>query len=306
MKTKKKLICALFSCLVTVGCENTVPEFSGERAFQHLEKQCSFGPRNPGSEGYKKCLKYLMQELQSTADTVWTQPFTYNDPHRGDTYNLQNIIAQFNPNAKKQILFGAHWDTRPWSDKELDVKDQNNPLIGANDGASGVAVLLEIAHILKVNPSETGVIIIFFDGEDLGMAGENRSYAQGSQYFSQNLPFPKPDHAIILDMVGDQHLHFPIERFSYSHAPQLVRKIWKLANKLNLPAFDQSLGYTIYDDHVPLWENANIPAINIIDFDYPHEYDNYWHTLEDTPDKCSAGSLEQVGILLTYHIYGIE
>ena len=138
------------------------------------------------------------------------------------------------------------------------------------------------------------------------MVGENRSYAQGSQYFSQNLPFPKPDHAIILDMVGDQHLHFPIERFSYSHAPQLVRKIWKLANKLNLPAFDQSLGYTIYDDHVPLWENANIPAIDIIDFDYPHEYNNYWHTLEDTPDKCSAGSLEQVGILLTYHIYGIE
>ena len=99
-----KLICAVFSCLVTVGCENTVPEFSCERAFLHLEKQCSFGPRNPGSTGYKKCLEYLIQELQSTADTVWTQPLTYNDPHRGGSYNLQNIIARFNTNAEIKII----------------------------------------------------------------------------------------------------------------------------------------------------------------------------------------------------------
>ena len=301
-----KTILITLTMLVSTGCGNSVPEFSGENAFEYLEKQCSFGPRNPGSIGYKECLTFLFQELEASADTVWTQPFTYEDLHRSGSYDLQNIIARFNPNAEKQILLGAHWDTRPWSDKESDIDNQDKPLLGANDGASGVAVLLEIARELKTNPTETGVTIVFFDGEDLGLSGENRSYAQGSQYFAKNLPIPKPDHAIILDMVGDKHLHLPIERLSYRHAPRLAREIWKLANKLNLPAFDQSLGYTIFDDHVPLWEFAEIPAIDIIDFDYPNKFDNYWHTQEDTPDKCSPASLEQVGTLLTHHIYGIE
>ena len=292
--------------LVSIGCGKKVPEFSGKNAFQYLEKQCSFGPRNPGSKGYKDCLSYLLQQMQSTADTVWIQPFNYNDPHRGDNYNLQNIIARFNPNAEKQILLGAHWDTRPWSDQETELTNQNKPFLGANDGASGVAVLLEIAHILKEKPSETGVTIIFFDGEDLGMSGEDRSYAQGSQFFAKNLPIPKPDHAIIIDMIGDKNLHLPIERLSYRNAPRLTRKLWKLANKLNLPAFDQTLGYSIFDDHVPLWEFAKIQSIDIIDFDYPNKRDNYWHTQEDTPDKCSPVSLAQVGTLLTNHIYGIE
>ena len=292
--------------LVSIGCGKKVPEFSGKNAFQYLEKQCSFGPRNPGSKGYKDCLSYLLQQMQSTADTVWIQPFNYNDPHRGDNYNLQNIIARFNPNAEKQILLGAHWDTRPWSDQETELTNQNKPLLGANDGASGVAVLLEIAHILKEKPSETGVTIIFFDGEDLGMSGEDRSYAQGSQFFAKNLPIPKPDHAIIIDMIGDKNLHLPIERLSYRNAPRLTRKLWKLANKLNLPAFDQTLGYSIFDDHVPLWEFAKIQSIDIIDFDYPNKRENYWHTQKDTPDKCSPASLAQVGTLLTNHIYGIE
>ena len=292
--------------LVSIGCGKKVPEFSGKNAFQYLEKQCSFGPRNPGSKGYKDCLSYLLQQMQSTADTVWIQPFNYNDPHRGDNYNLQNIIARFNLNAEKQILLGAHWDTRPWSDQETELTNQNKPLLGANDGASGVAVLLEIAHILKEKPSETGVTIIFFDGEDLGMSGEDRSYAQGSQFFAKNLPIPKPDHAIIIDMIGDKNLHLPIERLSYRNAPRLARELWKLANKLNLPAFDQTLGYSIFDDHVPLWEFAKIQSIDIIDFDYPNKRDNYWHTQKDTPDKCSPASLAQVGTLLTNHIYGIE
>lgn len=301
-----KKILIILAMLVSIGCGKKVPEFSGKNAFQYLEKQCSFGPRNPGSKGYKDCLSYLLQQMQSTADTVWIQPFNYNDPYRGDNYNLQNIIARFNLNAEKQTLLGAHWDTRPWSDQETELTNQNKPLLGANDGASGVAVLLEIAHILKEKPSETGVTIVFFDGEDLGMSGEDRSYAQGSQFFAKNLPIPKPDHAIIIDMIGDKNLHLPIERLSYRNAPRLTRKLWKLAKKLNLPAFDQTLGYSIFDDHVPLWEFAKIQSIDIIDFDYPNKRDNYWHTQEDTPDKCSPVSLAQVGTLLTNHIYGIE
>ncbi|MCH7612312.1 MAG: M28 family peptidase [Candidatus Marinimicrobia bacterium] len=301
-----KFTLVLFGLLVNAGCENSVPEFSGDRAFMYLEKQCSFGPRNPGSDGYYACMNYLIDELNSKADTVWTQTFTYVDPYRDDKYNLSNIIARFNPNADKQILLGAHWDTRPWADKELKSEDRNKPIIGANDGASGVAVLLALAEVFHNHDLTVGITLVLFDGEDLGMSGESESYAQGSVFFSKNLPIPKPDYAIILDMVGDTYLHFPIERFSYQQAPKLVRSLWKLANRLNLPAFDQSLGYSIYDDHVPLWKYAGIPAVDIIDFDYPNRYSNYWHTHQDLPDKCSPSSLEQVGTLLVHHIYGIE
>lgn len=306
MKKIIKFTLALFGLLVNAGCENSVPEFSGDRAFMYLEKQCSFGPRNPGSEGYHDCMNYLIDELNSKADTVWTQTFMYVDPYRDNEYNLFNIIARFNPNAEKQILLGAHWDTRPWADKELESEYRNKPIIGANDGASGVAVLLALAEVFQNHDLTVGITLVLFDGEDLGMSGESDSYAQGSLYFSKNLPIPKPDYAIILDMVGDTHLHFPIERFSYQQAPKLVRSLWKLANRLNLPAFDQSLGYSIYDDHVPLWKYAGIPAVDIIDFDYPNRYSNYWHTHQDLPDKCSPSSLEQVGTLLVHHIYGIE
>ncbi len=296
----------MLGLLANVGCENAIPEFSGDNAFMYLEKQCSFGPRNPGSEGYYSCKDYLIDQLKSKADTIWVQPFSYFDPYRNDEYNLSNIIARFNPDAEKQILLGAHWDTRPWADQEPKRDDQLKPIIGANDGASGVAVLLALADIFHHNELTIGVTLLFLDGEDLGMSGESESYAQGSLFFSKNLPIPKPDHAIILDMIGDTYLHLPIERTSYKQAPKLTRRIWKLANRLNLTAFDQSLGYSIFDDHVPLWKYAGIPAVDIIDFDYPNRFTNFWHTLQDIPENCSPSSLEQVGSLLVHHIYGIE
>ncbi len=299
-------ISILLTILLLNSCQNSVPDFSGQNAFAYLEKQCSFGPRNPGSAGYLDCLDYLVNELQATADTVWTQPFTYQDPYRGDKYELQNIIARYNPDAGYQVLLGAHWDTRPWADNDPDEGLKKQPILGANDGASGVAVLLEMARIISKEKPNAGITIVFFDGEDLGLPEESNSYAQGSQFFARNLSIKTPDHAIVLDMVGDTHLHLPIERYSYRHAPKLVRQMWQLAKSLQLPAFDQSLGPMIYDDHVPLWEYARIPAVDIIDYSYPHPYANYWHTQEDTPDKCSPKSLAQVGTLLVHHIYGIE
>jgi len=303
---KMKLMSIIFSLLVYAGCEAPVPEFSGDRSYSYLEKQCSFGPRNPGSDGYNACMKYLIDKLNSSADTVWTQPFTYHDQYRNNFYNLKNIIARFNPDAEMQILLGAHWDTRPWADQEKNEENKKIPIIGANDGASGVAVLLELAGIISKNPPSVGVTLVLFDGEDLGIAGEGESYAQGSLFFSKNLPIPKPDHAIILDMIGDASLHLPIERFSYRTAPRLTLGLWKLAKRLHLTAFDQSLGYSIYDDHVPLNKFAGISAVDIIDFNYPDPYTNYWHTLQDISEHCSPSSLEQVGTLLVHHIYGIE
>jgi len=237
---------------------------------------------------------------------VITQPFTYNDAIRGGHYELENIIGLFNEDAEKLILLGAHWDTRPWADKEVNEQKKSTPIVGANDGASGVAVLLELTKMFNDSPPPVGVAIVLFDGEDLGSSGENKTYAQGSQFFAKNLPIKKPEYGIILDMVGDRNLHLPIERYSYRNAPELSRKLWKEANQLGLNAFDQTLGYMLYDDHVPLFDYAGIPAVDIIDFDYPNAYSNYWHTTEDTPDKCSPESLDQVGTLILNHIYGIE
>jgi Zn-dependent M28 family amino/carboxypeptidase len=290
----------LFSFL---GCENSVPRFDGNLAFDILIKQCSFGPRNPGSAGYQACRKYLTDKLSTYSDTVYFQTFEYYEPQKGVTYALNNIIAQINVDAPKQILLGAHWDTRPWAEMDPDPKLRNSPIIGANDGASGVAVLLEIARVLSLNPLDIGVSIVLFDGEDLGISTITNSYAQGSQYFSGNLPIRKPDYAIVIDMVGDADLNIPIERNSFQQNRDLVKELWDLAEELALPAFKNSLGSEIYDDHVPLWQIAGIPAIDIIDMEYPNRYGNYWHTHLDIPQNCSAASLEQVGTLIVNHLY---
>ncbi|MED5265780.1 MAG: M28 family peptidase [Candidatus Neomarinimicrobiota bacterium] len=296
---------SFLSVVIIFSCNDSVPNFDENSAYQFLLDQCDFGPRNPGSEGYNNCKEYLIKTLDSYSDTVFTQPFVINDID--DTqYDLDNIIAQYNINSNSHLLLGAHWDTRPWADSDLNIEKHNQPIIGANDGASGVSVLLELAKIFHYNPPPIRVSIVLFDAEDMGRPGVPKSYARGSQFFAKNLPIEKPDEAIILDMIGDKELHIPIERYSYQQNKDLVKKLWSLANKLNLEAFESRIVHTIYDDHVPLWQEAKIPAIDIIDFNYPNRYSNYWHTSQDTPDNCSAQSLGQVGNLLVHYIYGSQ
>jgi Zn-dependent M28 family amino/carboxypeptidase len=303
MTNSLKLLSGTILLCSFMGCQNSVPRFDGELAFDVLLKQCSFGPRNPGSEGYQACLKYLMDELSAYSDTVFFQSFEYREPREGVIYELNNIIAQINVDAPQQLLLGAHWDTRPWAEMDIDPELRNSPIIGANDGASGVAVLLEIARILSLTPLDIGVSIVLFDGEDLGFSEIPNSFAQGSQYFAENLPIGKPDYAIVIDMVGDADLNIPIERNSFQQNRDLVKELWDLAEELTLPAFQNRLGSEIYDDHVPLWKVAGIPAIDIIDINYPNRYSNYWHTHMDIPQNCSAASLEQVGTLLVNYLY---
>ena len=293
----------IVSSILVEGCTVSVPEFSGESAFHYLEKQCSFGPRNPGSSGHEQCEEYLIHTLSEFADTVFSQPFLQSIPGKSDTLEMTNIVGIFFGSGTKSLLLGAHWDTRPTADHDVNPERRNEPILGANDGASGVAVLLETARILTQNPHDETIYIVFFDAEDLGIEGNPRSYALGAQHFAKNLPIPKPDNAIILDMVGDAELHLPIERNSYVHNPTLVKFLWTLADELELEAFDKQLKYEIYDDHVPLWEEAQIPAIDIIDFNYPNRWSNFWHTHEDIPIHCSAESLYQVGTLLIHYIY---
>jgi len=302
IQIKKFLIILIISILSS--CNNAVPKFDKGNAFRYLVKQCEFGPRNPYSDGYKQCLVYLQKTLAGFADTILLQPFVLNDLVDEKSYDLTNIIARFKVDDPEQLLIGAHWDTRPWADEDLEAEKRNDPIIGANDGASGVAVVLELARILNASPPPIGVTLVLFDGEDMGRSGIPKSYAQGSLAFAKDLPIEKPDEAIILDMIGDAELHIPIERFSYQQNRQLVKKLWSLAKALNLDAFESRIVHTIYDDHVPLWSEAKIPAVDIIDFDYPNNYVNFWHTTQDLPENCSAESLGQIGTLLVHYIYG--
>ena len=249
-------------------------------------------------------MDYLQKTLSGFADTILLQPFVLDDLVNEKSYDLTNIIARFKADDPQQLLIGAHWDTRPWADEDPDPEKRNDPIIGANDGASGVAVILELARILNASPPPIGITLVLFDGEDMGRSGIPKSYAQGSLAFAKDLPIKKPDEAIILDMIGDAELHIPIERNSYRQNRQLVKKLWSLAKVLRLDAFESRIVYTLYDDHVPLWVEAKIPAIDIIDFNYPNSYTNYWHTTQDLPENCSAESLGQVGTLLVHYIYG--
>ncbi|MBI2618575.1 MAG: M28 family peptidase [Ignavibacteriales bacterium] len=280
-----------------------VPRFDATQAFRFLTAQTDFGPRNPGSSGYQKCLVFLQSELKKYADTVSVQGFSYRtsrgEPHRGN-----NIIGRFHSHGGSRILLTAHWDTRPWADMDENPEDRSKPILGANDGASGVAVLLEIARQLNLLPPSVGVDIVFFDAEDTGETGSSESFALGSQWFAKNLP-PNTRYrfAINLDMVGDKNLEIPREEYSDTYAPDLMDLISSTAKVLGYPQFADRRVPGIYDDHMPL-NKANIPAVDLIDFNYPDETNRYWHTLQDTPDKCSPESLGAVGTVLLHVIYG--
>lgn len=297
---------SLFLTLIFLGCQSNVPRFDEDHAFSYLVAQCDFGPRNPGSDGYYACLDYLITELDQSANEIILQDFSYQERRYNKQYNLQNIIARFNPDSEFQTVISAHWDTRPWADQEDLRQDRDQPIIGANDGASGVAILLELAKIMGENPPPIGVNLVFFDGEDLGVPGENETYCQGSRFFAKNLPIPRPDEAINLDMVGDKQLVLPIERYSLEYHPKLVRHLWDRAKDMGLDAFIGRVDYAIYDDHIPLNEIAGIPSIDIIDFKYPNSYANFWHTMNDIPENCSEESLGQVGALMVDYIYNRE
>ena len=297
---------SLFLTLIFLGCQSNVPRFDEDHAFSYLVAQCDFGPRNPGSDGYYACLDYLITELDQSANEIILQDFSYQERRYNKQYNLENIIARFNPDSEFQTVISAHWDTRPWADQEDLRQDRDQPIIGANDGASGVAILLELAKIMGENPPPIGVNLVFFDGEDLGVPGENSTYCQGSRFFAKNLPIPRPNEAINLDMVGDKQLVLPIERYSLEYHPKLVRHLWDRAKDMGLDAFIGRVDYAIYDDHIPLNEIAGIPSIDLIDFKYPNSYANFWHTMNDIPENCSEESLGQVGALMVDYIYNRE
>jgi len=296
----KNIIYTLFIMSILLnGCSaQSVPDFDGERAFEFLEKQCEFGPRVPGTPAHIECRDYFVETLKPLADQVTTQQFLWSFGNPRKTTTGYNVIARFAPQKRQRVLLCAHWDTRPWADSDPDISKRKEPVMGANDGASGVAVLLHIAELLAKQPTSIGIDIVLFDAEDAGDHRNNRSWAQGSAAFVREHAMQyAPRYVILLDMIGDKDLEIPQEYHSLAYAPQIVEKVWNIAAELGIAAFTNKAGPPVYDDHIPFLERG-IPAIDIIDFDY-----EFWHTVQDVPENCSAASLEQVGRVVTTVIY---
>ena len=295
---KKNLTVFLLLVNLLASCSKSqVPDFNQEQAYNYLLEQCDIGYRFPGSEGHQKCLDYLYAELKKYTEAVVKQPFPFTDPRTGKTYQLHNIISSFGQQPNR-ILLCAHWDTRPVADQDPDPHNRNKPILGANDGASGVAVLLEIARLMKSNPPPLGVDIILFDGEDSGVEGSNDTWCRGSNYFAQHKRSDYfPQYGILLDMIGDRDLQIPVEGYSQKYIPGIVDKVWTKAEELNLTVFEREKQFYMVDDHLELLK-VGISCVDIIDFTYPP-----WHTVEDTPDKCSPESLGIVGKLLLHLLY---
>ena len=283
------------------------PSFDGERAMNLLIKQCEFGPRFPNSVGHSQMKKFMQKFLHPLADSLYIMDEKISHPYQRRYITLTNYLARYNLDAYYRIMLMAHWDTREFADQDLEPDNHSLPILGANDGASGVAVLLILAEILHtLPPLNIGIDLLFVDGEDMGKPGDPDKFGLGTQAFAKHVPEPRPQFAICLDMVADKEQHFPIEKFSLQQAPEVVQSIWSLANDLGYTQFENRIGNAVMDDHYYLYKYAKIPAIDIIDFEYPNKDMNYWHTLQDIPENCSTESLRAVGTVMTHFIYKID
>jgi hypothetical protein len=265
-------------------------EFDGDAALGYVAAQLEFGPRVPGTDGHRRAGDWILARLRERADSVEVQEFTHVTVE-GDTLRLRNFIGRFRPELKDRVLFLAHWDTRPRAEKSPNLGDQQRPVPGANDGASGVAVLLGVADALKHRPPAVGVDLLFVDGEDYGDFGVGKDVLIGARHYASTLaPDNRPLFAVLFDMVGDRDLQILQEGASAERAPEVVERVWSKARDLgHARVFRNSVGGPITDDHIPLLD-AGVRAIDVIDLDYP-----YHHTTEDTLDKVSARSLQIVG-----------
>lgn len=326
MLKENKIIILLIAVFFIAGCDkkddtniskplfviqknDSIPPFDGANAYAQVKAQVEFGPRNPGSAGHSLALTYLQNELNKYADEVKLQQFTY--PGYNEQLNLTNIVARFNPENKKRIMICAHWDTRPRSEHSKDTTKRNLPIPGANDGASGCGIILELARVLKGHDLNIGVDLVLLDGEDYGKESDLDNYCLGAKYYAVNIQGgTHPEFAILLDMVGDKDAVFMKEAGSVEYAPDIVNLIWDIAASVDAGVFAPRGGESIYDDHIPL-NQAGIKTVDIIDAelvgaDTPVERRNYWHSDRDNMDNISQSTLQQVGNVLVYLLYSLH
>ena len=275
------------------GAQAATPgPFSGEQALAYVKAQLDFGPRVPGSEAHRKTGDWIVQMMKARADTVIEQRWDHTAAD-GKVLPLRNVFARFRPEATERVLYVTHWDTRPRSDNARDPEQKLLPVPGANDGASGTAMLIALGDVLKKTPPAVGVDFLFVDGEDYGEFGPPEvDVLLGAKYFAE---FPlvanyTPLFGVLWDMIGDRDLKFEKEANSMRGAPEVVARVWEQANALGHGSvFVPTEGIGITDDHIPLLK-AGLRVINVIDLDF-----KWHHTPDDTIDKISAASLKIVG-----------
>lgn len=292
-----------------------VPLFDADSAYSFVEAQVNFGPRVPSTASHRKCAEYLISKFKGYGATVVTQDVDLK-AYNGDKLEACNIIAQFQPEKQERVMLCAHWDTRPWADSDPDEANHYKPLPGANDGGSGVGVLLEIARHLAAVPSNVGVDIILFDAEDYGLHDNDahlwkkhkHSWALGSQYWSINphIPGYSARYGILLDIVGAPDSKFLYEGYSTHFADDVVTKVWGWAGKLGYGNyFVNEDGGTITDDHYYVNSILGLPCIDIIncDPDSPNGFGPYHHTMKDDMEWIDRGALKAVGQTVMTVIY---
>lgn len=283
------------------GCQTEVkpPAFDGERAFGYLTDQVRFGPRVPGTAAAAAARGYFYEHFRECGLEIDSQAFSFTDPYSENEIPLFNIIADYRGGDEDEpgILLMAHFDSRPRADQDPDPAKRDLALQGANDGASGVAVLLELAGMIAERPPNTNVTLVLVDGEDWGKEGDREWYLIGSDYFARTTPKDRWKFGIVLDLVGDRHQQIYREKYSEQFFKPINDMIWKVAIEGNVTTFHDSTRHTVLDDHLSLGAGG-LPTVVLIDFDYP-----YWHTLADTPDKCSPDALANVGVVLARIIY---
>lgn len=291
----------------------SVPAFQADSAYAYIEKQVAFGPRVPNTPGHRACGDFLAGELKRHGAQVYVQEMKLT-AYDGSLLEAQNIIGSFAPEKEKRILLFAHWDTRPYADSEPVPADQRKPIPGADDGGSGVGVLLEIARQLAVQAPRAGIDIIFFDAEDYGTpdfyTGEapSDSYCLGSQFWAKNPHRAgyRADFGILLDMVGGKNAVFFKEATSMRYAPAVVERVWDTARDLGYGKFFiRARGGGIIDDHEYVIRGRGIPCIDIIHYDPDTEngFPSYWHTLHDDMSQIDRKTLQAVGQTLLEVIY---
>lgn len=291
-----------------------VPDFNADSAYQYIQKQVDFGSRVPNTKAHVLCGEYLAGKLAEYGAKVTNQ---YVDliAFDGTVLKARNIIGSYDPANKKRIFLFAHWDSRPWSDNDPDEKNHHTPVLGANDGGSGVGVLLEIARLIHNQAPVMGIDIVFFDAEDYGAPGfykglhKDEYWCLGSQYWSR-YPHVEGYNArfgILLDMVGGEHATFYREEFSERYAQFINKKVWKAAKALGYNSFfiDERNG-GVTDDHLFVNEIAHIPSIDIISYDENAKlsgFGDFWHTVNDNMHVIDKATLKAVGQTVLQVVY---
>lgn len=288
-----------------------VPDFNADSAYRYVAEQVAFGPRTPGSAAHDRCARYLAAQLQRWCDTVITQPFTAT-LWNGSSVKGANLIGSLNPTADKRILIAAHWDSRLWADHDSDESRHHSPIDGANDGASGVGVILELARCMAQMPPSVGVDFLLFDVEDQGTPDwaeqrDNDSWCKGSQYWARNphQPCYSALYGILYDMVGTANPRFTQEEISRQFAPTTLDKVWSVAQALGYEKVFLNLKTDpILDDHFYVNQLAGIPMIDIVQNSVGHSFFPHWHTTADNMEAIDATTLKMVGDVTLKTLYG--